>query len=210
MVFSGSIGLHHAIEKLRESGYANSPINDIYPQDLPPLSDKDARELAYRLLTGEGVLTSSNQKIAEAIAKAVDNIPFYIHHIVFRLALHHSEGLVNEATILKIVDATLSDPRNPWDMSHYRRRIDTYYDDEKRPYALGMLDILAVADKPLLFKELLERVKSETGSGDREVALTVFQLLQQDYYIIQGSNGQICFRYPLIQRYWQLSRGLTA
>ncbi|NER39732.1 MAG: ATP-binding protein [Oscillatoria sp. SIO1A7] len=208
MVFSGSIGLHHAIEKLRESGYANSPINDMYIEDLPPLSDKKARELAYRLLTGEGVSTSSNQKIAEAIAKAVDNIPYYIHHLIARLALHPK--VVDEATVRKMVDATLSDPNNRWYMSHYRDRIDTYYDDEKRPYALVMLDILAVAEKPLLFKELLERVKSETGSGDREIALTVFQLLQQDYYIIQRPNGQIFFRYPLIQRYWQLSRGLTA
>lgn len=210
MVFSGSIGLHHAIEKLRESGYANSPINDMYPQDLPPLSDKKATELAYRLLTGEGVLTSSNQKVAAAIAKAVDNIPFYIHHIVLDIAFNHSDKVINEATIMNIVDATLSNFYNSWDMSHYRRRIDTYYDAEKRPYALAMLDILAVAEEPLLFKELLERVKSETGSGDREIALTVFQLLQQDYYIIQGSNREICFRYPLIQRYWQLSRELTA
>ena len=211
MVFSGSIGLHHTIEKLRESGYANSPINDIYIEDLPPLSDKKATELAYRLLTGEGVLTSSNQKVAAAIAKAVDNIPYYIHHIVFELALHHSEKIINEEKVRETVDAILSDPRNPWDMSHYKKRIDNYYKEkEKHSYALGMLDILAVAEEPLLFKELLERVKSETGSGDREVALTVFQLLQQDYYIIQGSNGEICFRYPLIQRYWQLSRGLTA
>ena len=38
MVFTGSIGLHHIISKLRQVGYSNDPTNDMYPVDISPLS----------------------------------------------------------------------------------------------------------------------------------------------------------------------------
>ncbi|NKB18523.1 MAG: hypothetical protein HC770_11665 [Pseudanabaena sp. CRU_2_10] len=62
MVYTGSIGLHHAIAKLRDAGYKNAPINDMYPLNLPPLEDKDALDLAQQLLKGEKIATTDPTK----------------------------------------------------------------------------------------------------------------------------------------------------
>ncbi|MCL1469138.1 hypothetical protein [Argonema antarcticum] len=207
MVFTGSIGLHHAIDSLRQAGYANAPTNDMYIEDVSPLSSTDATELARQLLEGENISTPDLQITSAEIAQAVDNIPFYIHHIVSQLKSRG--GVVSAATVSEIVNGFLTDPLNRWDMVHYRRRIDTYYNDEKRPYALDLLDILAITNQPLSFNELFDSLKSQPTTQDREIALTVITLLQRDYYIIQETNGKFLFRYPLIKRYWELSRGLT-
>lgn len=208
MVFTGSIGLHHVIGSLQQQGYANAPTNDMYIEDVPHLSSDDATELARQLLIGENISPSDIQATATEIARDVDNIPFYIHHVVRQLK--SLGGVVNTGTITEIVDSSLSDPLGRWDMIHYRRRIDNYYQDEKRLYALNFLDILAVTNQPLSFNELFDQLKNQSATQDREIGLTVLTLLQRDYYIIQESKGKFRFRYPLIQRYWQLSRGLTA
>ncbi len=78
MVFTGSIGLHHIIDKLRAVGYTKDPTNDMYPIDIPPLSPEDATDLTIRLIQGEGIATVKIQTTAKEIAEAVDCIPFYI------------------------------------------------------------------------------------------------------------------------------------
>ncbi|MFB2920102.1 MULTISPECIES: hypothetical protein [Aerosakkonema] len=208
MVFTGSIGLHHAIGSLRLAGYANAPTNDMYIEDVPPLSPTDATELARQLLEGENISTPDLQITSADIAQAVDNIPFYIHHVVEQLKSRG--GVISAATVTEIVNSSLTDPLSRWDMVHYRTRIDTYYNDEKRPYALNLLDSLAVTNQPLSFNELFDNLKSNPTIQDREIALTVITLLQRDYYIVQENSGKFIFRYPLIKRYWQLTRGLTA
>lgn len=205
MVFTGSIGLHHVVASLKKAGYTNQPTNDMYTADVPPLSQLDAIDLASRLLVGENILRTDVRGTAAAIAQAVDGIPFYIHHLIIKLKTRG--GVVNAASITELIDNCLIDPLNPWQMDHYRERINNYYNDEQRPYALSLLDILAVRDQPLLFDELFNLVKSEPNTQDKEIARDVLKLLQRDYYIIQQSNRTFQFRYNLIKRYWNLLRG---
>ena len=141
MVYTGSIGLHHLIGSLRQAGYRNDPINDMYPVDLPPLSLTDATELTRLLIEGENISTLDIQMAAPKIAQAVDCIPFYIHHLIVKLKLRGTT--FNETTVTEAIDNCLLDPLNPWKMDHYRERIDNYYSDEQRAYALNSLDILA-------------------------------------------------------------------
>ncbi|MEG4233558.1 hypothetical protein QUA40_15785 [Microcoleus sp. Pol11C3] len=70
---------------------------------------------------------------------------------------------------------------------------------------MNLLDILAVAEQPLLFDELFDRLKQESETQDKEIARDVLRLLQQDYYIQKGDLG-FQFRYPLIQKYWKSLR----
>jgi AAA domain len=205
MVFTGSIGLHHVISSLKGKGYANAPTNDMYVEDVPPLSPTDATDLTCRLLRGENISTPDIDVTAAAIVDNVNCIPFYIHHVIRQLK---QSGTISPTTVTDIVNSALTDPLSRWDMGHYRDRIDTYYDEQKRPYALNLLDILAVTDQPLSLNDLLDRLKSGSLTPDREMVLTVLRLLQRDYYVIQETNSQFRFRYSLIQRYWQVSRGL--
>jgi len=208
MVFTGSIGLHHVIGSLKQAGYANAPTNDMYIEELPPLLPIDAQELAHGLLAGEEIPTDDIQGTAKAIAKAVDGIPYYIHHVVDRLKWTY--GKANPGIITKFVDACLTDSLDRWDMSHYRDRIDVYYESDKRPFVLNLLDILAVANQPLQFNDLFNRLKAHVVTEDSEMVRDVLTLLQRDHYIIQKSDGTYRFRFPLIRRYWRLHRGLAA
>jgi hypothetical protein len=203
MVYTGSIGLHHVLGVLRKAGYTNDPTNDMYVQDVPPLSAKDATNLARKLLEGENIQTPDIQGTAVFIADELSNIPFYIHHLIAKLKLRG--GLGDIPAIQEIIVDCLDDPLNPWKMEHYRERLDNYYDDKQRPYALNLLDILAAADGSLSFDELFSGIKQESETQDKEMARKVLRLLEQDYYIYK-KDGKYLFRYPLIQKYWKSLR----
>jgi hypothetical protein len=203
MVYTGSIGLHHVLDVLRKAGYTNDPINDMYVQDVPPLSVKDATNLARKLLEGENIQTPDIQGTAVFIADELSNIPFYIHHLIVKLKLRGVSGDI--PAIQEIILDCLDDPLNPWKMEHYRQRLDSYYDDKQRPYALNLLDILAVADGALSFDELFGGIKQESETQDKEMARKVLRLLEQDYYIYK-KDSKYLFRYPLIQKYWKSLR----
>ncbi|MDJ0568520.1 MAG: helix-turn-helix transcriptional regulator [Pleurocapsa sp. MO_192.B19] len=208
MVFSGSIGLHHIIKNLQKAGYSNDPTNDMYPIDGQPLALEDAMELTINLLEGEDIPVFNLQKTAEDIALAVDCIPFYIHHLVNQLKDADSE--ITEEEIIDTVDQCLRNPLNLWKMDHYRERIDNYYNDVQKPYALNILDLLSI-NPPTSFQRLWQYLQSEPDTKDKETARTVLRLLMKDYYLVQEDNlsGSLySFRYPLVQKYWRLARGL--
>ena len=208
MVFSGSIGLHHIIRNLQKAGYSNDPTNDMYPIEGQPLSLDAAVELAIDLLRGESIPVFNLPKTAEDIAFAVDCIPFYIHHLINQFKDADSE--ITEEDIFRTVDECLRSPLNLWKMDHYRERIDNYYSEEQKPYALEILDTLSI-NPPTSFSRLWQYLKTEPDTKDKEMARTVLRLLMKDYYLVQEDNlsGSLyTFRYRLVQRYWRISRGL--
>jgi hypothetical protein len=204
MVFTGSIGLHHVVKKLQQAGYSNEPTNDMYPIDVPSLSLADAIDLTTRLIAGEKIQTDNIPITAKQIAESVDCIPFYIHHLISELKF--VDGEIDSDTVKQTVDNSLLDPLNPWKMEHYRDRINNYYQPEQRQYALNILDILAV-EPPLLFNDLWQRLALNNETSDKEVARDILRLLLKDYYLIQH-NKTFRFRYELVKKYWELSRGL--
>lgn len=204
MIFSGSIGLHHIFKNLQKSGYRNDPTNDMYTIDGQPLSLEDAIQLAYYLIEGENIATFNVAKSARDIAEAVDCIPFYIHHLINQLKTIKEE--VTQSAILNIVEQSLLNPLNPWKMDHYRERIDNYYTEEQKIYALNILDLLAI-NPPTTFQKLWQVLYSDPQTNDKEMARTIIRLLMKDYYLVQ--TGSIySFRYQLVKQYWRLSRGL--
>ncbi len=207
MVFTGSIGLHNVISALRTAGYANDPTNDMYTEDVPPLTREHARDLAIQLLKGERVQADDLQSCAERIAEAVNGIPYFIHHVVDQLK---QRGITASAeTVDEVVSSSISDQQDRWHLRYYRDRINTYYTPEERPYALNLLDVLSVDEQPLTFNDLFDRLKSRVVTEDREQVLHVLSLLQRDHYVAQRSDGTFAFRFPLIQRCWKIHRGLV-
>ena len=208
MIFSGSIGLHHIIKNLQKAGYSNDPSNDMYPIDGHPLSLEAATELTLNLLQGENIAVSDPEQTAEDIAAAVDCIPFYIHHLINQFKDVDSE--INQEEITLTVHECLRNPLNLWKMDHYRERIDNYYGEVQKPYALEILDILSI-NPPTSFSRLWQYLKTEPDTKDKEMARTVLRLLLKDYYLVQEDNlsgSMYTFRYQLVQKYWQISRGL--
>ncbi|MEM6614722.1 MAG: AAA family ATPase, partial [Cyanobacteria bacterium P01_C01_bin.72] len=121
MVFTGSIGLHHIVNQLRQQGYSNEPTNDMYPVDIKPLALKDATNLSRLLIVGENIAIA-DQNIPEVIAKSVGCIPFYIHHLIS--SLKFANDTLDLASVEDKVIESIINPQNPWKMEHYRERID--------------------------------------------------------------------------------------
>ena len=208
MVFSGSIGLHHIIKNLQKAGYSNDPTNDMYPIEGQPLSLEEATQLTINLFQGEDIPVVDLQQTAENIALAADCIPFYIHHLINQFKAVESE--IDSEVIANTVNECLRSSLNLWKMDHYRERIDNYYNEEQKPYALEILDILSI-NSPTSFSRLWQYLKSEPETKDKEMARTVLRLLLKDYYLVQEDNlsgSMYTFRYQLVQKYWQISRGL--
>lgn len=207
MVFTGSIGLHNVITALKRAKYANDPTNDMDTVNVPPLSAADARALALALIEGEGVPSDSPQAAAEAIANAVDNIPYFIHHVVDQLV--QREGKADAAAVEEIVGDSLIDPQDRWHLRYYRERIDVYYLPDERPFALNLLDVLSAAGGPLPFGEVFNLLKARLRTEEEEKARSVLTLLEKDHYVVRERDGRFRFQFPLIRRFWRLDRGLV-
>ena len=167
MVYTGSIGLHHVITSLKRMAYANDPTNDMQKVDVPPLSPPDAEELARQLIEGEAIQSEALERLAHTIAAAVDHCPYYIHHIVEALCQCDPDTPVAD-----IVADCLMAPNDPWDLRHYRDRIDTYYRPDQQPFVLHLLDILAIINTPLAFEALFDRLKAHIVTEDSEMVRT--------------------------------------
>ena len=207
MVFTGSIGLHNVLSELKRAGYANNPVNDMAKVDVPPLLvDSTATALAEALLLGERIQPAEHATVARCIAQTVDGFPFYIQHVVEKLALLGEP--VTETLVSEIVSGFLVDDNDAWELRHFRTRIDTYYTPEERPFALNLLDILAGADNAIGFDNLFNYLKAKLVTEDHEMARQVLTLLRLDHYVTQTTAGEYKFRFSVIRRWWRLERGL--
>ena len=178
----------------------------MHTQVVPPLDPEDACELARSLLESESMPLDDPSSVANTIAGAVDGSPYFIHHLVDQLA--NRDSPINPEAVAAVITHCLSDPMDPWHMRHYRERIDTYYSNAYRPYALHLLDTLATAPAPLAFDELFNLLKARLATEDEERARDMLVQLQRDHYISQTTEGAYHFAFPIIQRSWRLQRGL--
>jgi hypothetical protein len=206
MFFTGSIGLHNVISSFRRRGYANAPINDMQVIDLPPLAPADAADLAGRLLEGEELAAGAAEGLAEGIAGAVDCIPYYIHHVVYQMKQRRTPCTLE--AVGELVERSLTDDQDVWQLEHYRKRVDAYYEPDERPTVLALLDVVAAAKGPVAFTDVFRTLKAHMPTEDREKALDLLTLLRHDHYLTQDADGRYRFRYGLIQRWWRLHRGL--
>jgi hypothetical protein len=206
MVYTGSVGLHHVLGALRRANYVNAPTNDMLPRNLPALETEPAMGLAWGLLQGEQLSTDEPEAVVRKLTELVDCVPFYIQHVVGRLA--DEGGIVTPARVEQTVAALLHEPHDPWEMRNYRRRIDRYYLPDHQPLALGMLDALAVSHEPLTHSELSNRLLHQQTTADEDATRDVLDLLQQDHYILSEPEHGFQFRFGIVRRAWRAQRGI--
>lgn len=205
MIYTGSIGLHHIINRLKVMGYANDPTNDMYLIEVPPLAEQDAMNLCRALLAGAGVLTDSPFPIARAVALSVDNIAFYIHHVAQIMQWEYEN--VTEATVEKIIIEMLTHDQDSYHFKHYESRVATYYHIEDQQLVLGILDTFAMAEEPLTFSTAFNLLKARVVTEDAEKVRDLLTLLRSDHYLQQLPDGTYQFRFGIIKRWWRLHRG---
>jgi hypothetical protein len=207
MLLSGSIGMHHI---LRLVGEQSAPLNDMIKVELPPLTRANAKELAGRLLSAEGLIEDRDQveqalQAVQAIADETAGYPYYIHWIVYRLAVERLPATPEQ--VQRVTHAALTDPRDPWDLRFYRSRIPQLYPrDGALP--LVLLDTAAASDRPVPFADL-QAAAERTGERDVEKVRDLLRFLLLDYYLTRDAEGSYAFRLPFLRRWWAHDRSLT-
>jgi len=205
MVFTGSIGIHHVLSVLKDSGYTNDSTNDMLNQEVPALEEQYSRQLALGLLAGEHINTTDNEVVSSEIAKASCFIPYFTHHIVTEMR-RRGTG-ISSGTASEIVHGCIRQADDPWHLNHYHDRLKTYYSKLEQPIAESILDVLAAANEPLTTNEVYKLVQSKMNVSDKIVFLKVMRLLELDHYITKAAAGTICFKVELIKEWWQTLRG---
>ncbi len=205
MVITGSIGLHHVLASLKEKNYGNAPVNDMAAIDVPPLNEPDAVHLAKLLIEGENLTSPDKETVAEVIAREADHFPFYIHHIVKALKIRGLDATAEN--VVGVVASQLVDPNDPWELLHYRERIPIYYRGDQNAVCL-ILDELAGRPGTASVNKLLKMLKGASTFDDRERLLHLLAMMERDHYLKRDDGGRYHFRFPLIRRWWRVSRGL--
>jgi hypothetical protein len=195
-VLSGSIGFHHVSED------ALSSVNDIRKVTVGPIRHDHATYLAECLLLGAQVATTDRHLVAESIAAAAENVPYYIQHLV---AASAQAGQVQPDQIPALLRAATIDPHDPWDLRHYRDRLRNYYGGDAAAIA-NLLDIYAHASSPLSVDAVAHLLQSE-GSPirDRDQLVSFIERLEQDHYLrrVADDDG---FASGLVQQAWLAMR----
>jgi len=205
MVLTGSLGMHHVVDRLRDKGVMFAPVHDMAILDLPPLSEPAATYLAAELLRNEQIECDDADSVAASIAAEVDCVPYYVHHTVDRLGdgPHSGAGPVDGAGVRRVVEAAVIDPLDPWQLKHYIDRIPVYY-GSAADLACAVLDIVAAEDRTVSLEEIERLLAARMSPPDSSELRDLVELLCKDYYL-EPAYG---FRLELVRRAWRARRPL--
>ncbi len=210
MIITGSVGLHHILNKLRQSGFNNPVNNDMDVLSVAPLEKDFAIGFARSLLESNNIKCQDLAVTAATIAQEVDNIPFYINEIVKRFCYHPQDiPLVLDVEMIRQeVRALLVDADNTLQMENYLERIENYYGKIDSELVRLILDVVAEEEQPIATKDILKIINNASSPPIAEQLIRdLLKLLEQDHYLIKDPNNlKYTFRYSLIRRYWQCRR----
>lgn len=204
MVLTGSLGMHHVVDRLRSQGGMFAPVHDMAVVDLPPLSSDDATHLAAELLRNERIECGDLGSVAATIATEVDQVPYYIHHTVEQLRSDQSTGAsepVDESRIRFVVETAVIDPLDPWQLKHYVDRVPVYY-KASPDLARAVLDIVAAAAGPVSLEEIERLLGAEMSPPPAGELRDLIELLCKDHYL----EPEYRFRLELVRRAWRAKR----
>ncbi|MBD5770298.1 ATP-binding protein [Marinomonas colpomeniae] len=213
MIFTGSIGLHHVLQDLKAASLANEPTNDMQTINLSPLKLEHSIELTNQLLEGEN-LVAVEEDFAKALSQAVDNVPFYIHHMI-NAFLNKGDNIATQNIEPMIQDAFV-DANDPWHLRHYDERLQEYYGEQYQFYQV-ILDILAQEEQGLDYEKLNNLLLlSPTVTNNQTLMdyldtknflLEALRLLAADHYLTKDSeNNTYNFSFSLIKQWWRIHR----
>lgn len=205
MVLSGSLGMHHVVRQLLTEGGMWVPTHDMLLIDVPPLSPEYAVYLATELLRNEEIECDGREQVAVTIATEVDDLPYYVHHVVKQLQnRQRAEGMrVDSALTEQVVAEAVRSPLDPWQLKHYLDRTPVYY-GEQVELANRILDVVATAPEPPTFEEIENGLAAQGKPPEQQQLNDMLDLLCRDYYIDLGPRYR--FRRELVRRAWRARR----
>lgn len=202
-LFTGSIGLHLILKRLRREGNANSPVNDTMQETVPPMNSADIRELGARLAKALRTPPVDEEAIISRAIGHVGGFAFHLHHVFDRL-----NQLGRPATpedVDHVANALSSGDSDPADLGNGIERLHRYYASEDVPVCLGILDVLATSEAPLDLTTIANLVRHAKPEVTDEQVRHASLLLKQDHYLT-SDEGRHAFRWGLVKRWWKANR----
>lgn len=208
-LFTGSIGFHHVLRRLRDGKSHQASINDLRVEELPPLRPDDAGRLAWALLrwnADHGQQASDPlSDIAERVALLCEGIPWFIHAAVDDLQT--IGGPVRVASVDQVVQAARQSATDGWQLRHYVTRLDDYYGPDAR-LAEAILDAVAVHGRATP-AEILADLEHTAVRADLTMVKDMLRLLHEDHYVVHEPPTW-GFSYQLIRQAWLDLRDLSS
>ena len=190
-IVTGSIGFHHV---LREINTTQGVLNDLNPVPLGPLADKEAEELASRLLLGiEQPLIDA---VINELVKVTGGVPFLLHNVVKMLG-EGPRNVTRPCDVHDCFEDFIDDPDQFYGLEHFLTRVPSYYDGRAR-----------IADD-ILRKALSETnvwVSIDSLAPNEEAAATLDDLVKDHYLERRGLSAR--WRYPALQYIWARKKGV--
>jgi hypothetical protein len=217
MIFTGSVGLHHVLRDLREDQYASQPTNDMEKIEIGPLTPEHASTLVRNALDEEEIECDSQDSVVKHLVELTDGVPFYILRVISRLAI--SEETATPSTVESEIKRHLTSTSDPWEMEHFRERLNIYYNRqltdadgkliEAASVAKALLNNIAVATEPQSIDRCYAELKSKMRFQNRDEVIQLLKSLAMDHYLQRDDDGRYRFRFPLVQKWWILAEGLN-
>ena len=202
-LFTGSIGLHLVLRKLRLEGNANAPFNNVHTEMVPPLSPQDTYTLTAELCAALRHRPVDVAEICDVVAVKLGGFAYHIQHC-FDL-LDQLDRPASAGDIESVVDALASNPSDPAHLAYTQQRIETYYAKEEASVALAILDVLAAEDLVGL-DDVVNLVRHAMPDVTAHQVREVLELLRQDQCVTRRLDGRFGFCWLLIKLNWRSRR----
>lgn len=190
-IVTGSIGFHHVLRKINTT---QGVLNDLNPVPLGPLADKEAEELASRLLLGiEQPLIDT---VINELVKVTGGVPFLLHNVVKMLG-EGPRNVTRPCDVHDYFEDFIDDPDQFYGLEHFLTRMPSNYDGRAR-----------IADD-ILRKALSETnvwVSIDSLAPNEETAATLDDLVKDHYLERRGLS--VRWRYPVLQYIWARKKGV--
>ena len=190
-IVTGSIGFHHVLRKINTT---QGVLNDLNPVPLGPLADKEAEELASRLLLGiEQPLIDT---VINELVKVTGGVPFLLHNVVKMLG-EGPRNVTRPCDVHDCFEDFIDDPDQFYGLEHFLTRMPSNYDGRAR-----------IADD-ILRKALSETnvwVSIDSLTPNEETAATLDDLVKDHYLERRGLS--VRWRYPVLQYIWARKKGV--
>ncbi len=213
MIYTGSIGIHHVLSKVKTNAPIQS-INDLHIEKLLPILETDAIDMArYRFVEVEKIAPKIDDNLLREICLFCDNVPYYIEKMIKFLdetpSAHDIEIQLRQ--LLRENSSNLN-------LEHFRSRLKDYYlgeitdvNEKKIPkyfLAKSLLNYIAVSEDTRIddcFSQL--KLDYALSFEHRDEIIELLRLLTEDHYLIKTDKGYQ-FAFSMIRNWWIEAEGL--
>jgi hypothetical protein len=195
-IYTGSIGLFHAVKKLN----ATDRINDLDEIKLPSLGKDKAIALTKALLKSKIGETPKEEAVDYILKKIELWMPLYFQMLVAEIAnLANYENLVyhDETTIDRAFDIAAANADKQF--QDMKSRLAKLFNPTELKFVNAFL--LKLKNSPLDLNETLDLANSKKHPVAKELE-NIIEILKHDGYIAEV-NGSYQFYSPLVKKWWK-------